>query len=516
MRPAAFIVAGVSLLGASAWSADAGSAQGTSARASPPSVTPSAFASRDARSPSERRRGSPLDSAVLRRLVDSVMRVGMREEHIPGASVLIMAGGRPVLERGYGLSDVATRRSVDPRVTRWPFASITKVLTATAVMQLVERGKISLHADVNTYLRSVNVPSARWGPVTTAHLLTHTGALDELPGRQAATRAAVPPLRTFLRTRLERIGPPGQITRYGTYGIALAGVLIEDVSGVSYPEYVRREIFTPLGMRQTTIDLPTSAAGRVATPYTYEDDSLRRVPYEWYTTTPTSSLVSTVSDMGRFMALHLGHAGTTGPKKVLGARYVRDMAAQHASVHPAVPGWGYGWQQSDQNGVHIVEHGGDIGGFSSLLTLLPDEDVGIVVVHHLEGSNLRFKLRRAILDRFYPDRRSRDVRRVPPGRGLAEFAGAYLANNYCRSCENGARRAQRFEIAANGDSTLSLWGDTWSPVGPLLFASKDGSRRIGFMQDSTGNVIAVSAGAWRVLERAPVSPGAAGSRIWSP
>jgi len=140
--------------------------------------------------------------------------------------------------------------------------------------------------------------------------------------------------------------------------------------------------------------------------------------------------------------------------------------------------------------------------------LLPDEQFGLVVAHHLEGSNLRFTLEQAILDRFFPDRRPA-AHALPVRGGMDAFAGTWLANNYCRSCPDGALTAQRFEITARGDGSLRLWGQTWHLVGPLLFADESGRRRIGFLRDGTGTIVAVSAGAWRVLERAP--PGLAAS-----
>ncbi|MGH7518383.1 MAG: serine hydrolase [Gemmatimonadales bacterium] len=453
---------------------------------------------------SQSRAEAGLEAAHLPKLVDSVMHAVMAEQRTPGAAVLIMDHGRVILNRGYGVADVATRRAVDPCSTLWPFASITKMVTATALMQLVERGRIGLNTDVNRYLKGARVPTHAGPAVTARHLLTHTDALDELPGRQAASRAAVQPLAQFLRTRLVRIGAPGQVTRYGSYGIALAGVLIEDVSGVPYADYLEREIFAPLGMRHTTIDVPSDDHGRLATPYERTKDGVRLARREWYHTTPTSSLVSTVEDMGRFMALHLGAAQSGGTDAVLTRATIRDMAAQHASIHPAIPGWGYGWQQNDANGRRIIEHGGDIGGFASLMTLLPDEQIGIIVVHHLEGSGLRFALKKAVLDRLYPDRRL-PVRPGPPTRDLRTYAGTYLANNYCRSCRGGAENAQRFTVTAHADGSLGLWDDRWREIGPLLFASEDGRQRIGFMQDSTGTVVAASAGAWRVVERAPGS-----------
>lgn len=443
-----------------------------------------------------------IDPAALAQLVDSVMRAGMAAEHIPGAAVLVLDHGRVVLDRGYGFADVDARRPVDPHATRWSFASVTKVVTATALMQLVERGRVDLDADVGRYLKVARVPERPYAAITPRHLLTHTDGLDELPGRRAEPGEALQPLETFLSTRLVRAAAPGGVTRYGSYGIALAGAIVEDASGLPYAEYVRREIFAPLGMTASTIGTPDPAAAGAATAYEWADGSLRRVAYERYHTLPTSSLVGTVDDLGRFAALHLGAGPPAGTARVLAPATIHDMAARHASVHPEVPGWGYGWQLDDANGQRIVEHGGDIGGFSSLVTLLPDSQLGIVVVHHLEGSSLRFRLRQAILDRFFADGR-RPAAFESARRELGAFAGTWLANNYCRSCPGAAEEAQRFEITDNRDGSLTLWETRWRPIGPLLFADESGRRRIGFRRDAAGRVSAVSAGSWRVLERAP-------------
>jgi len=441
------------------------------------------------------------DLADLDRLVDSVVRSGMAAEKIPGAAVVVLSGGRIVLERGYGLADVASSRGVNPRTTLWPFASITKVFTATAVVQLAARGRVDLASDANRYLRSVRIPANSWRPITVANLLTHTDALDELPGRQAPSREKLLPLDQFLRSRLVRIGPPGIVTRYGSYGVAVAGVLIQDVSRLSYEGYLTRNLFEPLRMRKSSIGPPLDGADSLASPYAINDGRLEKISPEWYHTTPTSSLVSTVDDMARFMALHLETPLSRIADTVLPRKWIREMARQQTTIHPSIPGWGYGWQQNDANGQRIVEHGGDIGGFASLLTLIPDERFGLLVVSHLEGSALRFKLKQAILDKYFPDKRVPRLGASRPQNELLAYAGTYLANNYCRTCTDGERNAQRFEIAANDDGSLALWDDKWREIAPLLFSSQDGKRRIGFMRDSAGNVIAVSAGSWRVIER---------------
>ncbi|MGH2610685.1 MAG: serine hydrolase domain-containing protein, partial [Tepidiformaceae bacterium] len=257
----------------------------------------------DARSPE--RVPVLIDATELAALVDPVFATGMKQERIPGAAFVLVQNGRVVLARGFGQADVPSGRMVRPEYTIFPFASISKVFTATAVMQLVDRGRINLDADVNQYLTSVRVPSTYPQPVTVAHLLTHTAGFDELPGRRVRMAPELVPLGRFLADRLIRVHPPGEVTSYSSYGMALAGLLVADVSGEPFEEYLERHIWKPLGMTRTFITVPSALAADLATAYELEGEELVPVPYEIYQTPPTSSIVGTVEDMARFMIAHL-------------------------------------------------------------------------------------------------------------------------------------------------------------------------------------------------------------------
>ena len=174
-----------------------------------------------------------IDSMGLAGLVDSLFAGAMSRERIPGAAFLLVQNGRVVLARGFGTADIASGRAFDPERTAFPIASISKVFTATAVMQLVDRGRIDLRTDVNQYLTSVRVPSTYERPITTADLLAHTAGLDEIPGRRVRTAAELVPLGRFLKERLIRVHPPGELTSYSTYGMTLAGHLVEEVAGLA-------------------------------------------------------------------------------------------------------------------------------------------------------------------------------------------------------------------------------------------------------------------------------------------
>jgi hypothetical protein len=247
---------------------------------------------------------------------------------------------------------------------------------------------------------------------------------------------------------------------------------------------------------------PDALRADLATAYELDDAGPVAIPYEIYQTPPTSSILSTADDMARFMIAHL-ESGSFGSARMLGDAAAANMQRRHATMHPRLPGWTLGFQEDDANGRRIIEHGGDIGGFSALMTLLPDEAVGIFVVHHLESTNLRFDVKRAILDRYFPDARPVTVPTAQPAAAarLARFAGTYRGNNWCHTCADGGPNVQDFEVEAHEDGTIGVWGNRWVEVSPLYFVGSDGRGRIGFAEDASGRIVALSAGSWRVVER---------------
>jgi CubicO group peptidase (beta-lactamase class C family) len=444
---------------------------------------------------------SPVNLEGLEAFVDAAMASGMEEENIPGAAFILVRDGSVVLAKGYGKADLESGRVFTADQTIFPIASVSKVFTATAAMQLVDDGTIDLGADVNRYLGSVQVPPAYSEPVTLAHLLSHTAGFDELPGRRVRSATELMPLGKFLSNRLVRVHAPGEVTSYSSYGMSLAGLLVEEVSDRPFETYLRRHIWEPLGMTRTSITVPEDKSV-LATAYELDDDKPVPVPYEIYQTPPVASILSTAQDMGRFMSAHL-QGGRYGESRILSEKATKQIQRRHATMHPKLPGWTLGFQENDLNGLRIIEHGGDIGGFSSLLTLLPDQGVGFFIVHHLESNNLRFDVRQAILDRYFPD--SRKVKLPVPDSETADrlrrFAGKYRGNIFCHTCPDGGPNVQDFEVEANDDGTITVWGDRWVEVSPRYFVGLDGRSRIGFAEDKSGRITALSAGSWKVLER---------------
>lgn len=437
--------------------------------------------------------------AALESLVDSVFAAGLPAEKIPGGVFILVQNGRVVLARGYGVANVKTRQPVSPDSTLWRIGSISKVMTATGVVQLADRGQIRLDGDVNDHLRSVKVPATYPEPVTARHLVTHTAGFDELSGRSAPSREAVLPLGEFLGTRLVRVRAPGRLTAYSSYGAALAGALIEDASGVPYETYLKSNVWRPLGMHDTNVQ----PDGAMPTGYEVEGDSVVDGVWEWSNTAPAGQINSTAADMGRFMNMMLGHH-PDGPG-VLSDSARRAMLTRQITMHPQIPGVGLGYQEARVNGHTIFEHGGDINGYASLMVLLPEQATGFFIATHVEGAGLRSDVREALLDRFFADPARSDgtaaaaVRPIA-GVDLSQFVGEYRWNVACRTC-TGGWQAPVTRVTAQGDSALAFRGRQWVPVAPLLFQTRDGRRQIGFARDSAGAVWQLTEGSVFVWER---------------
>ena len=421
--------------------------------------------------------------------IDAKIEVELRRTGTPGAALVVVRDGRIVHARGYGLADVEARRAADAS-TVWPIASMTKVLTAIAAMQLVEAGQVSLETSVATYLKGLRVPDEYDRPILVADLLRHTSGLDELPGRRVARAQDIQPMREFLSNHLVQYRPPGSLTSYSSYGMSLAGLLVEELGGMSYAEYVRTRIFRPLGMNDSWIMTKAGDERGVAAPYEIDDGQAQRMDYEWYSTAPVASAVSSAMDMGRLLVALTEH-------RILSRPTLHAMTTTQATLHAEVPGWGYGFQLDSVNGRGVAEHGGDIGGFAGLLVIVPEERLGFFIMHHGEGSSLRFAVRQMLLDTLLSGRAATPV--ALRGVDLTPYVGSYRASFTCHTCADGPL-VPEFDVTVS-DGALRLWGDRWVPVGKDLFAREDGRAKLAFVRDDRGHVTALTGGSWRVGER---------------
>ncbi|OIV38153.1 hypothetical protein BIV57_07170 [Mangrovactinospora gilvigrisea] len=344
---------------------------------------PAARAAAPLSAPAAAVRTGTAPTAALERTVDRAVADRLAADRIPGAAVTVVSGGRTVLAKGYGVADTASKRRVDADRTGFFLGSLGKLFTAQAASQLAVAGKVDPKADVNRYLRRAAVPDTYPGrPVTLDNLLTHTGGFDsDIVGRNRARAAQVEPLAEGLTERRPaRVRPPGTLAAYDNYGFALAGEVVAEASGESFPGYLDRHVFGPLGMTGSTAAQPgpASITGSLARGYRPSGDSgWTRDLGQYGSWSPAGpGIVSTAADMGRWMRGQLGADPAA-----------RLMQRAHFRGDPRLPGLGYGFEEWRRGALAGWFKDGDIPGFHSNLLLLPRQHVGVFVVFNGDGTD---------------------------------------------------------------------------------------------------------------------------------
>lgn len=311
-----------------------------------------------------------------------------------GLAIGIVRDGQLAGAAGHGLADVRSRRPVDER-TAFRIASVTKLYTAVAVMQLVERGRFDLDTPVRDVLTAYRVVPARGvdGTPTIRHLLTHTSGIPEVVrigdllhpswgsfGSRPAVHSVpigqpVPSLAEVYRGRLRFVTPPGRAFTYSNHGFATLGQVVEDASGLSLDRYLDEHVLGPLGMADTALGRTGRTEARRATGYDIGPRGPVAVVDREWVSRGASAITSTVEDLARFAAALLPGGG--GPR-ILAPASLATMMAAHWQPHPAVGGMGLGCFRGQIGGHRTVWHDGRVPGFTAMLLLAPDDDVAVI------------------------------------------------------------------------------------------------------------------------------------------
>lgn len=436
----------------------------------------------------------PRDPRELEAFLDRLFAQQMKRLHIPGAVVILVKDGKVFFTKGYGYADLERKKPVIPDKTLFRMGSVTKLFAATAVMQLVERGKLRLDDDVNKYLEGwqleVNYPA----PVTVANLLTHTGGFDDrVIGVKARRVSDLLPLGKYLAEEMpRRVRPPGKTYSYSNHGIALAGYLVEVASGTPFTRYVAENILAPLGMRRSSL-LPSPAlVADIAVSYEYHQGTYRPVPFCYYQIGPAGGLNATATDMAHFMIANLQN-GRYRDSRILSEATAREMHRQHFTYDPRLPGVAYGFHEDFRNGLRAIWHNGGDTGYYCHLYLLPNQNLGLFFACNAQREELSDAVIGQFLDRYYPVKKTVVRPRAPRGlkERLGQVAGIYRFNTYSRlTIEKVIALLSEVPVRANDDGTLTAGGlrEKWVEVEPFFFQQTNGYGRALFRRDDQGRV----------------------------
>lgn len=351
-----------------------------------------------------------IESTDLEAFMDEVIEEVMVESHIPNATVSVVKDGEVIFEKGYGYANIEKQERVEPEKTMFRIGSVSKLFTWTAVMQLAEQGEVDLDTDINEYLDFEIGSTVKAGgeveaePITLHHLMTHTPGLEDYADSVFRLSAEqLLPLDEYVRQYLPtRIFPPGEVTAYSNYGTALAGYIVEQVSGIPFPEYVEENIYRPLGMKQSTFyqPVPEDLSSYLVQPYRFVDGEYREGAFE-YVPVPAGAMSSTSADMAKFMMAYL-QGGKNGDVQILEVRTVDQMLKQQFTQHPELDGMTLGFMEKTIHNERVLSHGGSTTLFDTGVYLLPDQNIGLFISYSGSSYQTHTDVFQKFMDRYFP------------------------------------------------------------------------------------------------------------------
>lgn len=433
--------------------------------------------------------------------LDGLVPMQLQREDVAGAIIVVVKDGNVLVSKGYGYADVKKRTPVSSGSTLFRPGSISKTFTWTAVMQLVEQGKLDLDRDINEYL-DFQVPHTFGRPVTLRNLMTHTAGFEEVIKDLAVDRADdLPSLQAFIKTHEpKQIYAPGTIPAYSNYGADLAGYIVQRVSGLPFEQYIEQNIFGPLGMTRATFvqPLPDTLKPMMSNGYSVASEDAK--PFELVPPEPApdGSLSVTGENMAHFMIAHLQN-GRYGESRILQEQTAQMMHARQFGMDPAINGMAFGFYEESRNGLRIIGHGGDLNYFHSDMHLVLDKGLGFFVSYNSTGKgelDPRTALWQEFLNRYFPfSVPSAEAAEKQP---VDSVAGKYLSS---RRAQTTIMRSLWLILAEPSvsqppdgtlqvDSMKDFAGQPkhWRPIGGMKFREVGGQELLVFKPDASGRM----------------------------
>jgi CubicO group peptidase (beta-lactamase class C family) len=368
-------------------------------------------AQKTAATPNEAPAGKPLTADDVNAWLDGYMPYALATGDIAGAVVAVVKDGQIVTERGFGYADVATKKPVDPKLTLFRPGSTSKLFTWTAVMQLVEQGKIDLDADVNKYLdANFQIPQRDGKPITMRNIMTHTAGFEEQIKNIITEDPSQPGYVELLkRWTPSRVFDAGTTPAYSNYATSLAGYIVERVSGESFYDYIDKHIFVPLDMKHSTFrqPLPDTLVPLMSSGYITASADAKK--FEIVGPAPAGSLSSPGEDMAHFMIAHLQNGEYNG-NRILKEETAKLMHDSPLTLLPPLNRMELGFFETNINGREVIAHLGDSQAFHTSLHLFLKENTGFYVSFNSAGKAgaahpLRLALFTDFADRYFPGTR---------------------------------------------------------------------------------------------------------------
>ncbi|OLO85522.1 serine hydrolase [Actinomyces naeslundii] len=431
--------------------------------------------------------------------LDGKLPDALKNGDIPGAVVTVVKDGQVVTARGYGWADTGASGgqpvAVDPQKSLFRVASVSKIPTSIAAMQLVEQGKVDLDADISAYL-DFEIERRFDEPLTLRHLLTHSAGFEEHGSLTPTTDLEAyvkndPPTQAFA---------PGTTPGYSNYGMALAGYIVQRVSGQPFETYVREHVLEPAGMTTSTYEqpLPKDMADLLGPGYTSTGEE---VPFELMGDFPAGSLTVSAPDFAAFMNAQLSRSPKLLREETWEQMWSPGLGEDKLGNRAKAGEMGLGYFDLSRHGRRIVGHGGDIQGWHSQFELYPEEKTGIFISYNGDGNgsdssnNLRDDLAQGFADRYFPGDAVKASGSKDSAERARQVAGSYVPSRtfWTTFLSAWMPAYSSVSIEHTGDGKLKVDKTQYVEVEPWVWRQVDGAGAIA-AQVEDGKVVSLSPG----------------------
>jgi CubicO group peptidase (beta-lactamase class C family) len=433
----------------------------------------------------------------LEAFFDGIIPLQLERSDVAGATVLVMRGSETLLQKGYGFSDLKAAQRVDPVSTMFRLASISKLFTWTAAMQLVEQGKLDLDADVDRYL-DFALRGAK--PITLRNLMTHTTGFEEtVRDIIVIDPKKYLPLREFLiQNQPNRLFAPGTVPEYSNYAVGLGSYIVQRVSGERFEDYVAAHVFAPLGMTHSTFSQPPPQALKDLPSQGYPSSTIKpAVGFEIFSPAGAGGISSSAADMGRFGQMLL-NGGELDGQRILKQDSLAQMWKPQFRANDQLPPIGLGFYQVWRNDLKWIGHQGDLMAFHSLFFVEPQQKLVLFISYNSAGSagRARPELLNAFSDRYFPSELSQPFISTAASRSR-DIEGTYQATRRADSTilklfalvgQSHAKLDK--EGVLHIDKAKDLRGHPfgWKPIGPDLWQQVDNQGKMFAIRAADGRI----------------------------
>jgi len=447
-------------------------------------------------------------TASVKKFMEKEIPQSMKKNNVLGIVVTVVKNNRIIYSKGFGYEDATKKRKVTSNNTLFRIGSVSKLFIWTAIMQLKEKGLLKLDDPVNKYLnKDLMIPafsSTPPRPLLIKDLMTHTtGFEDKVIGLFAYEENYVADLKKYIKENRPKIViTPGTEISYSNYGVALAGLIIEKISGLKYEDYIEKNILQILNMNKTTFkqQLPDNLKKIMSQGVTFDGKNFITQKFEFVNASPAGSGSATAEDMGRFIMAHLNF-GTYNGRRILKTETSRAMQKTLFTSDPRMNGLAHGFIEMGTKELRIIGHGGDTILFHSGCFFLPKEKIGIFISNNTSTGMLAiFNLYGSFIEKFFAPKKGKEIAKGKIfSKDLSIYEGFYRGNRRSESdFTKIMSMGMSISVSMSKDKKALMIKDPLTrikyrcvEIDDGIFQDEKGSMRYIFINDKNGKPVKV-------------------------